>query len=102
MKKTNKNKFKNNYKPQKLKIMAEETSEVKAEATPDMEAKKKQILALDSKKHVKIWLLHEVCLLKNKEIVTAMGTGNIGGVSNVLKDYNDHPEKMESARAFLK
>lgn len=82
--------------------MAEETSEVKTGETPDVAEYKRRILALDSKKHVKIWLLHEVCLLKNKEIVAAMGTGNAGGVGNVLSDYNDHPEKMEAARAFLK
>lgn len=67
----------------------------------DMEAKKKLILELTSKKHVKIWLLHDICLLKNKEIVDAMGTGNVGGVGNVLKDYNEHPEKIEQARKTL-
>lgn len=82
--------------------MAEETSEVKSEITPDMEAKKQQILALDSKKHVKIWLLHEVCLLKNKEIVEAMGTGNVGGCGNTIKDYLEHPEKIKAANELLK
>ena len=82
--------------------MADETSEVKAPETNDLEAKKQQILALDCNKHVKIWLLHEICLLKNKEIVEAMGSGNAGGVYNVIKDYNDRPEKMEKARAFLR
>lgn len=83
--------------------MADETSEVKSEVlSEELEAKKKQILELTCKKHAKIWLLHEIVLLKNKDIVTAMGTGNVGGVGNVLKDYNEHPTKIEAARALLK
>ena len=81
--------------------MAAEVETNTTEVNAEMDAKKKQILQLTSKKHVKIWLLHEICLLKNKEIVDAMGTGNVGGVGNVLKDYLEHEDKIEAARKFL-
>ena len=75
-----------------------EVTEVNAE----LESKKKQILELTSHKHVKIWLLHEICLLKNKDIVAVMGSGNVGSVGNTIKDYNEHPAKIEAAKALLK
>ena len=69
--------------------------------TPELEAKKKQILELTSHKHVKIWLLHEVCLLKNGEVAYLLNT-NAGHCGNSIKDYLEHPEKIEAAKAFLK
>lgn len=77
--------------------MAEEVQTENAE----LEAKKKQILELTSTKHVKVWLLHETCLLKNKEIAEILDT-NQGAVGNALKMYSLQPEKMDVARAFLK
>lgn len=69
--------------------------------TEEMEAKKTQILQMKSKRHVKIWLLHEIVLLKNKEIAVAMGT-NQGHVGNVVRDYNAFPEKIATANELLK
>lgn len=79
--------------------MAEEASEVKT-GSEEMEAKKNQIMGLTAKKHVKIWLLHEVCLLKNKEICDLVGS-NAGAVNNALKSYQLEPHKMEEARKLL-
>lgn len=69
--------------------------------TPEqIEEKKKQILALTVKKHVKIWLLHEVCLLKNKEIGVLVDS-NAGVIGNSIKSYGLEPEKIEAARKLL-
>ena len=69
--------------------------------TEEMETKKKQILQMTSKRHVKIWLLHELVLLKNKEIAVAMGT-NQGHVGNVVRDYSAFPDKIAAANEMLK
>ncbi len=81
--------------------MAEETTTAPA-PNEEMEAKKKQILQLTCKVHERTWLLHEICLLTNQEIKTAMGRSNVGAIGNVIKDYNEHPEKITKAKELLK
>ena len=77
---------------------------VSAAPSTEMETKKQQILQLTSTKHVKIWLLHEICLMSDKEIAEIMHptTKNVGHVWNVLKNYNDNPEKIQAAKELLK
>lgn len=61
----------------------------------------KQILGLTSHKHVKIWLLHDLCLLKNNEIAHLLST-NAGVVGNALKMYGLEPDKITKAKELLK
>jgi hypothetical protein len=57
---------------------------------------KEQIISLNAKKHVKIYLLSKLGL-SNKDVAEALKT-NAGHVYNVLKDYNSKPEKAEKAQ----
>lgn len=57
------------------------------------------ILRLHSKKHIKIYKLHQAGLT-NKEISEAMKTGP-GHVYNVIKDYEKNPTKVEAANAIV-
>jgi len=50
-----------------------------------------EILALDSKKHVKMWLLHQRGLSR-KQIAALLGT-NAGHVGNEIKDYQKSKNK---------
>lgn len=54
---------------------------------------KEQIIALNCKKHIKIFKLKELGL-KNKEIAESLNT-NSGHVYNALKKYEDKPELKE-------
>lgn len=56
---------------------------------------KDQIVALDSKKHIKIWLLHKLGMTR-KEIAEALGT-NPGHVGNEIKKYEVDKQKQEEA-----
>jgi len=53
------------------------------------------IIALECKKHVKIYKLKQLGM-SNKEIATALST-NAGHVYNALKNYNDKPELKTAA-----
>lgn len=59
---------------------------------------KKQILALDSKKHVKIWLLHKLGMSR-REIAEALGT-NPGHVGNEIKAYEKNEDKRKAAETI--
>lgn len=56
---------------------------------------KEKILKLNSKKHVKIYKLHQLGLSR-KQIADLLGT-NSGHVGNVIKDYAKNPKKAEAA-----
>lgn len=58
-----------------------------------------QIIALDSKKHIKIWLLHKQGLTR-RQIADLLGT-NPGHVGNEIKAYAVNKEKREAAEALL-
>ena len=60
---------------------------------------KEQILALDAKKHVKIWLLHKQGL-DVKEIFTLLGT-NRGHVHNEIIRYKADPERRKKAEELV-
>lgn len=57
-----------------------------------------QIIALDSKKHIKIWLLHKQGLTR-RQIADLLGT-NPGHVGNEIKAYTVNKEKREAAEAI--
>ena len=57
-----------------------------------------QIIALDSKKHIKIWLLHKQGLSR-RQIADLLGT-NPGHVGNEIKAYAVNKEKREAAEAL--
>lgn len=59
---------------------------------------KEEILKLDSKKHVKIWLLNKLGMSR-KEIAEALGT-NAGHVGNEIKSYMSNKDKREAAEAI--
>lgn len=59
---------------------------------------KEQIIALDCKKHVKIYKLSKLGLAK-REIAEAVGT-NYGHVYNVLKEYEASDEKKQVANSI--
>lgn len=56
---------------------------------------KEQIIALDCKKHIKIYKLNQLGL-SNKEVADALGT-NSGHVRNELLIYAQKPERIEKA-----
>jgi len=60
---------------------------------------KEDILKLDSKKHVKIWLLNKLGLSR-KDIATALGT-NPGHVGNEIKSYEKNPDKKKAAEDLM-
>lgn len=59
---------------------------------------KEDILKLDSKKHVKIWLLYKLGLSR-REIAEALGT-NPGHVGNEIKAYEKNPDKKKAAEVL--
>ncbi|MEK6883969.1 MAG: helix-turn-helix domain-containing protein, partial [Nanoarchaeota archaeon] len=61
---------------------------------------KDEILKLDSKKHVKIWLLHKLGMSR-KEIAEALGT-NSGHVGNEIKAYEKDGLKQAAAEKLNK
>lgn len=66
---------------------------------PKLTPQQTSVLRITSKRHVKVWLLHEL-LLSNKDIATAMGT-NTGHVGNVLRDYRANPDKITAAKSMM-
>lgn len=82
----------------------EEKKSIRAErrekiiATPDV--LRDQILALDCFNHQKIYLLKTKTSLKGSEIAALLDT-NGGAVSNVLRDYKEHPTKAVAADLLL-
>lgn len=55
-----------------------------------------QILKLDSKRHVKMWLLHKLGLSR-KEIAQALGGTNPGAVGNEIKKYEKDKARQKEA-----
>lgn len=73
--------------------MANVKANTSPELTPEGQEKVNKILATKLKRHEQIWLLHEM-LLTNKQVAAIMST-NAGHVGNSIKDYNEHPEKIQ-------
>jgi len=59
---------------------------------------KNEILSLNSKKNIKIWLLHKAGC-SNKEIAVELKT-NQGHVRNEIKSFNSHKQKQDNAIKF--
>lgn len=59
---------------------------------------KEDILKLDSKKHVKIWLLYKLGMSR-KDIASALGT-NPGHVGNEIKAYEKNEDKRKAAASL--
>jgi transcriptional regulator len=57
-----------------------------------------QVKELTAKKHVKIWKLHKLGVAV-KDIAKELGT-NTGNVYNVLKEYNQKPERVQFAETL--
>ena len=60
---------------------------------------KEKIIALECKKHIKIYKLNQIGL-SNKEIAESLKT-NIGHVYNALKEYSNKPHKAEVANSII-
>lgn len=57
---------------------------------------KNKVLLSNAKKCDKIWILHHVCELKNKEIAVLLNT-NQGHIGNEIKRYSNSPNLSEKA-----
>lgn len=60
---------------------------------------KEEIKKLETKKHVKIFLMHKL-ELSNKDIAWELNT-NVGHVYNVLKAYKEDDNKVAAANKLI-